>query len=78
MNKPEKIFKRYVEQGPDALTLDETKQALDFQDKSPADALRISRQHEARAREADDREALRATWVAKGATREPSSGSGRR
>jgi hypothetical protein len=62
----EKVFKLYVERGPDAMSLDETKQALAWKDANPADALAISRQHEARAREADDREALKATWLIQG------------
>jgi hypothetical protein len=62
----EQVFEKYVEQGPDALTLDETKMALAWKDANPADALRITRQHEAQAREADEREALQATWEIQG------------
>jgi hypothetical protein len=62
----EKSFEKYIAQGPDALTLDETKQTLEWSDSHPAEALANSRQHEARAREADDREGLRATWLLQG------------
>jgi hypothetical protein len=39
----DKAYKRYVEKGPDALTLDDTKAALAFRDKHPQEARAIGR-----------------------------------
>lgn len=51
----EKAYKRYAERGPDALTLEETKAALEFRDTHPVAAGRIRAAVETRRREAQDK-----------------------
>jgi hypothetical protein len=62
----DKIFQRYVEYGPGTLSVDEVASALQWRDENPAEALAISRRSDQQAREADDKEALRATWELQG------------
>lgn len=62
----EKAYKRYVERGPDALPLEETKAALEFRDTHPVAAGRIRAAVETRRREAQDKGALRGALLAQG------------
>ena len=62
----QKIYERYAEQGPDGLTMAETKAALAFRDEHPAEAHRIQARLEAERREALDRETLLEDWLREG------------
>jgi hypothetical protein len=62
----EKAFRRHLEQGPDALTMDETKAALEWRDANPAGAHRVRERLNTERLEAAQREDARAEWLRQG------------
>jgi hypothetical protein len=72
-SKEEKLYERYVAEGANALSLDEVRTVLRFQDAEPEAAHNIRQKHETAKRQEDARE----TFVAPKAgvlTRQPDHG----
>ncbi len=61
-----KAYRRWVEQGPDRLTEEETKAALGFRDHHPAEALEVRARFERETRGAEEKEDLRDAWMKDG------------
>ncbi len=62
----EEVYREYLERGPDALTMAETKKVLDWRDANPADAHRVRARLDAERRETEEREGTRAEWSRRG------------
>src|SRR5215211_4948770 len=61
-----KIYERYIADGPDTLTLDQTREALAFPEREPQVALEVRLRLEAEKREAASEELARRTWQRQG------------
>jgi|SRR5215203_272430 len=61
-----KIYEKYIADGPDTLTLDQTREALAFPEREPQVALEVRLRLEAEKREAASEELARQTWLRQG------------
>jgi hypothetical protein len=62
----EKDYKRWLEHGPEQLSLSETTAALDWRDGNPEAAFHIKMAHDTQRREKEAKATLRSTWIADG------------
>jgi hypothetical protein len=61
-----KDYERWLADGPGALSLKRVSAALTWRDTNPVEARTLEACHREVRREAQDRESLRAVWIAKG------------
>ena len=62
----EKVYREYLEKGPDALKLSETAAVLEWRDQNPGEAHRVSERLNTERLEAAQREDARAEWLRQG------------
>jgi hypothetical protein len=65
-SKEAKLYRRYIAEGADGLSLDEVRTVLRFQDAEPEATHRIRQEHETAKRQADARETFVASYMAQG------------
>jgi len=64
--KTEKLFEKFVADGPDGLTVEELREAFDFEEREPQLALTVRLRDEAAKRDRERKDLMRETYVRQG------------
>jgi hypothetical protein len=64
------LYERYLDEGPESLSIDELRAALDWKDEHPTESLRHRQDREVAVLQAQDRANLKAEFLRQGGTPE--------